>query len=439
MKHFDAIVVGAGAAGLLAARELARAGLSVALIEARDRAGGRIDTRRSPGLEAPVELGAEFVHGWPEISLELLREAGESIVATGQEQATVVDGALVRTGDERFEAVTRLFERIDPDAPDEPLDAFLERVAASPSMAQTRAYARTMVEGFDAADPAVVSVHSLREEWLGAASIDEGSYRPARGYGVLVDHLERQLDELRVEKRFATRVDRIAWNDGAVAIDTRAGDSTLRFEAKHAVITVPIGVLQARAMTFEPELPYRTTCAMDALAMGPVVKIVLQFDERFWERARGVDLADVAFFQSSETPFTTIWTPMPPRVPMLVAWAGGARAYRFRGLDEGARLDRAIDSIASIFGISNARVREHLVSSYDHDWQSDPCAFGAYSYALVGAGDARTRLAQPVGPLHFAGEATASTAQAGTVAGAFQSALRAVAEITNAPRAERTS
>ena len=90
----DVLVIGAGAAGLAAAAELARAGRSVLVVEARDRVGGRCHTRRLPGIPVPVELGAEFIHGLPEATIGLLRRAGIPAVDSTRTQLVAIDGKL---------------------------------------------------------------------------------------------------------------------------------------------------------------------------------------------------------------------------------------------------------------------------------------------------------------------------------------------------------
>ena len=90
----DVLVVGAGAAGLAAAAELTRAGRSVLIVEARDRIGGRCDTRRLPGVAVPVELGAEFIHGRPQATYSLMEKAGVAAVDSTRTQLVLRDGRL---------------------------------------------------------------------------------------------------------------------------------------------------------------------------------------------------------------------------------------------------------------------------------------------------------------------------------------------------------
>ena len=90
----DVVIIGAGAAGLIAARELSRAGKGVRVLEARDRVGGRMREIEDPRSLAPIELGAEFVHGRPEITYDLLREIGVAVVDNGEATFTARDGPL---------------------------------------------------------------------------------------------------------------------------------------------------------------------------------------------------------------------------------------------------------------------------------------------------------------------------------------------------------
>ncbi|HEY5899070.1 MAG TPA: NAD(P)/FAD-dependent oxidoreductase [Burkholderiales bacterium] len=394
------IVIGAGAAGLAAARELARAGASVLLLEARERVGGRCWTRRMPGLPIPVELGAEFVHGEPQVTLSLLKAARIRAVPSVHEQRYLSNGRLrpIDAFDEAQRAVRGA--RVDADVS---FDAFLAR-RRMPE--KTRAFARMMVEGFDAADPKRVSARSIVEEWAGS-SFGESQPRPAGGYGALCDWLAEDIVRRGVRLRLDAAVSGIRWQRGVVTVRTP------RFDAKAAkvIVTLPLGVLQSGPLRFPQK-----RAALKRLASGPVIRVAMRFDTAFWEkRAPGV-----AFFHSPRALFPTFWTPLPMRAPLLTAWAGGPKAARLTGLSQRKLISAALASVETVFGRAPG-----LAGAYVQDWQADACSRGGYSYVLVGGDGAREDLAAPLDEIvFFAGEAT-DTEEAGTVAGALRSGIRA--------------
>ena len=398
---FDVIVVGAGAAGLAAASGLARAGRTVLVLEARARIGGRCFTRRLPGLSAPVELGAEFIHGRPKATLALLKRAGVPGVDSTRTQRLLRRGRLV--GVEGFAEARKAVRRHAILAKSDL--SFAEFLGTQKLPAQTRTLARMMVEGFDAADPELVSAREITEEWAHALSASQ--MRPQGGYGPLLE----ALLEPGVKLRLRHRVREVRWRAGEVRIDG--------LRARRAVITLPLGVLQSGEVKFAPDCG--KTRALAGLASGPVVRVAMRFDEPFWEARH----PGVAFFHSPGAPFPTFWTPLPMRAPLITAWAGGPKAARLAGLPPKAQLTGALASLRSVFGRIPA-VGEACVQ----DWQADPFSRGGYSYVLVGGQGARAALARSVqGTLFFAGEATDAD-EAGTVAGALRSGTRAARQIS---------
>ena len=112
----------------------------------------------------------------------------------------------------------------------------------------------------------------------------------------------------------------------------------------------------------------------------------------------------------------------------MIAWAGGPKADALADHDEAALTAAALDDLRKLFG-DDSNPHGELEAVYTHDWQHDPYSLGAYSYVAAGGGDARAQLAAAVDDvLFFAGEATASTSESGTVAGALQSGERAAGE-----------
>ena len=399
----DVIVIGAGAAGLAAADALARAGRSVLVLEARSRVGGRVWTRRMPGLAVPVELGGEFVHGDASVTHQLLKRAGMAVVPSGRVQRYAAGGRL-RPIDSFKQAQLATKDRSALREHDMSFEEFLARQRLP---AMTRTFARLMVQGFDAADPAKASARAIAQEW-GGGQMQGSQPRLREGYGPLLDWLARKIVQRGARLKMQSIVREVRWQRGRVQV---LGDG-FAFSARQAVITLPLGVLQSRAVRFLPSLGKEP--ALRRLVSGPVIKAALRFPSAFWERRA----PGVAFFHAPQAAFPTFWTPLPARVPLLIAWSGGPKTALFS--------DSAIlTSLRRVFG----RVEEPdqmLV----HDWAKDPFARGAYSYVRVDGAGAREALAAPLADtLYFAGEAT-SADDSGTVAGALQSGLLAARALT---------
>ncbi|HEU4353074.1 MAG TPA: NAD(P)/FAD-dependent oxidoreductase [Burkholderiales bacterium] len=400
----DVIVIGAGAAGLAAAAALARAGRSVLTVEARDRIGGRCDTRRLSGIAAPVELGAEFIHGRPEATLSLLTEAGIPAVDTTRTQRVLFDGKL-RAVDVFAEA--RKPMRHAP-SNDVSFRAFLARQRLSPL---TRALATMMVQGFDAADPRDASALAIVEEW--STALTASHMRPQGGYLPL-------LKTLSVPVQLETEVRHVRWSRGWVEVSGTFRGAPWAASAAAAVITLPLGVLQAESVRFTPPLEK----PFDKLASGPVIRVAMAFEDAFWE----LDHPGVAFFHNPKASFPTFWTPLPMHAPLLTAWAGGPKAARLTGSPQQRLVEHAMAAVHSVLG-----KKRDPVAWLVQDWQADPYARGGYSYVRVGGAGAREMLQRSLeGTLYFAGEAT-DLEGAGTVGGALQSGMRAAREIMQLP------
>jgi monoamine oxidase len=390
-----------------------REGRSVLILEARDRVGGRCWTRRMPGLDIPVELGAEFIHGEAASTHALLAEAGIATVDSTREQRYLVRGRLRRMN--AFVEAQRAVRRAPPLERDVSFDQLLARTRVS---RKTKTFARMMVQGFDAADPARVSARSILEEWGEGGALGASQPRPQGGYGALFDWLAHSIVAQGARLRLDSPVTTLRWKRGNVVVKGHS----FAFRASRAVVTLPLGVLQSGAVRFSPPLRMKAA-ARGKLASGPVIRVAMRFHTPFWE-ARA---PEVAFFHVPEGPFPTFWTPLPMRAPLLTAWAGGPKAARLTGSSRDALLAAALRSVGMVF--RHGRAEEELAAALVQDWHADPCSRGGYSYVRVGGQGARERLAEPIeDTLFFAGEAT-DIDEAGTVAGALRSGERAAREV----------
>jgi len=406
------VVIGAGAAGLAAAAELARGGRSVLVLEARPRIGGRCWTRRMAGMDIPVELGAEFLHGEAKITHLLLRQAGIAAVNAVRVQRRLVGGRLrpINSFKEAQRAVHGAI--LDKDVS---FDRFL---ATRRVPERTKTFARMMVQGFDAADPKRVSARSIIEEWGEGGELGMTQPRPEGGYGALMDWLAAKLISRKVNLQLNSAVREVRWKRGAVRVTGTFLGAPFTVRARRAIITLPLGVLQSGAVRFAPSLIQKRE-ALSRLASGPVIRVAMRFHKAVWEkRAPGV-----SFFNRPDAPFPTFWTPLPMRAPLLTAWAGGPKAAKLSGLSDRRLVAEALGCVQKVF--PDARLADALVQ----DWRQDPFSRGGYSYVLVGGEGARDQLAEPLADtLYFAGEAT-DTEEAGTVAGALRSGQRAAREV----------
>jgi len=407
---FDVIIIGAGAAGLAAARELA--GRNIAIVEARDRIGGRIHTLHPTDLALPIELGAEFVHGEAKATFSIIDSAALLAYQLPDDHWWSRDGAWEEV--DFWKDLDRLFAKIG--TRDRSFADFLDSRRVAP---RVREMAWHFVEGYHAAHTDRITALALRTADGETTAMKQ--FRIANGYDALIAWLRAGVADPQ-SLRLSTTVKEIRWKRGDVEVD--CGTETLR--AKAALITIPIGVWKAprdqeEAIRFVPELESKRK-AIEKLEVGHVVKIVFRFREPFWKEPYN-------FVHANDRFMPTWWTCAPARAPLLTGWAGGHAADAMIAEGADAMIDRAIDSMARVFGVRRSLIHRSLVATWTHDWQRDPFSRGAYSYAGVGGIDAHKALAKPVeSTLFFAGEAT-NGEQTGTVAGAIVSGQTAARRI----------
>jgi predicted NAD/FAD-dependent oxidoreductase len=368
----------------------------------------------------PIELGAEFVHGTPKVTLALMSECGDSAMDVISEGFQFHDGQLEDAPD-IWDSAERLLQRVDLHGRDQSIEDFLESVPRTVASAEQLDAARAMVEGFDAAVTTDASTIAIAKEWrsgwLGASG------RPVNGYATIMRYLARVINERIL---LQTQVDEIHWSRHGVRIRATRCGQPLEIQARCVVITLPIGVLREQRVTFTPPLPLEKQLTINAIAMGPVIKVVLDFRSSFWEHVDNGRFHDAGFFHAPQFGFRTLWTRLPQRAPLLVAWAAGGAAQRL--IEQRVNpMYAALETTQAVF--PTVDVHAELRNAYYHDWQADPYACGAYSFLRVDGADARSSLGVSIeNTLFFAGEATSSD-QPGTVAGALESGYRAADEI----------
>jgi monoamine oxidase len=434
VTHTDVLIIGAGAAGLAAAAALAPSGRRVLILEARDRLGGRIWTRHLPDLSAPIEYGAEFIHGDAPGLRGILQKHGAACIESADTHFSLRDGRLIERNS-LFEQVQHAMRaEHDVKHKDVSFDEFLARSKGHLSE-EARQFAKMMAEGFDGADTSRASARSIIAEWTAEMMSDGASAaRPQGGYDALLSALSVELRSADVRVQLQSVVRSVQWSQGHVEVAGTFIGEPFRASAPRAIITLPLGVLQRAAdepggVRFAPTLDAKRR-ALEYLVSGSVVKLNLRFRSPFWEALDAGRYHGAEFFLAAHEDFPTFWTQLPLHAPLLVAWVGGPRAARLA--QQGQLHDlakRALESLRDMFGKSWPGPAE-LESVYYHDWLHDPFAFGAYSYAAVDGDRTRALLAEPLADtLFFAGEASDTQDETGTVTGALESGKRAAREV----------
>ncbi len=447
-REHDVIVIGAGIAGLAAARDVARAGEQVVVLEARARIGGRVHTVHDPDVPVPIELGGEFVDRTDNDAWRLATAARFAGVDVPDEH-WYVERRRVDTTPDFWPPVQQQLARARRER-DRSFAAFLGERFPGRRHAQLRRRATMYVEGFHAADAARASTHELADAEQAVGFGGNPQVVLPRGAAALAHELERALVRNGARVRLDTIVTRVRWRRGDVRVDVRPAGSTRAsvLRARAAIVTLPLPLLASPvargSVRFEPALTGKVRAA-SRLAMGSASKLLLAFDERVWERVRlrGADgrvgLEHAKFLHCPGGVVPTWWTALPTRAPLLTAWAAGPAARAFAGLDGRARVAMALASLGRTLGLPAATLRAHVRAAWWHDWDHDPHARGAYSYVAVGGRGARGELAAPLQrTLFFAGEATAGD-DASTIGGAFASGRRAAREVLAAGRARAGS
>ena len=415
--HTDVIIIGAGAAGLLAGKLLAEHGKTVCILDARDRIGGRIHTLPYEDWNTVAEAGAEFIHGNLELTFELLKEAGLKKVQIGGEMWRVINGDW-QQDDDYFDKQEKVVSKLKTLKEDMSMAAFLAREFAGDENAEVRQTLTGYIEGYYAGDSNLASAQTFLAEWQ---SENEEQYRPVTGYHPLLQYLLTKFQENGGILQLSTIVKQINYLQNIVeVIDV----NLQKYTATKAIITVPLGVWKAEEkdlafIDYHPALPQKKEAALQ-MGFGAVVKILLQFKEPFWLQ-ESYKLKDICFLFSDQN-IGTWWTQNPIENNVLTGWLAGPRAFDLRHSDDAIIFEQAMASLQHIFNINKEKLAAQLLQWEVFNWTSDPFTLGAYSYSTIHTTAAQKVLSTPVeNTLFFAGEALYSGNETGTVEAAFTS------------------
>lgn len=417
------IVVGAGAAGLAAAQELRAHGRPVTVLEARNRVGGRVWTHHDYGI--PIDLGASWIQGTRGNPLTTIA-ARHHIVTRATDWDNVLvydaDGEPLRPGQLRRlrRRYNRLVRRAVRHARREGQHLTVDQIMAlatdgDPLDAEEQRVLAWMVAAYEELPWGVDGAELAEREDEGSLGGDDLLF--PGGYEQVIRTLQAGLDIRtgEVVQRIEARPDR-----ALVTTDRGA------HEAARVIVTLPLGVLKRGTVKFAPLLPARKQGAIDRLAMGALNKIALVFPRAFWP-------AEPDFFgfmsnHRGELPVILNLLHSAGQ-PALVAFVTGRYGAQIAGLPDAAVQDRIMAVLRTMFG-PGIPAPTHMFRTH---WERDPYAYGSYAHIPVAADPADMDvLAEPVGRIHFAGEAT-HREHSGTVHGAMFSGQREARRILGGP------
>lgn len=425
----EVLVIGAGIAGLTAARDLAVDGYDVAILEARDRIGGRIWTSQALGL--PADLGASWIHGFENNPIARLAERhGIAIVRTNISSVTPARYRSIAL----YDHDGRRLDSSETAKMADMMADYLDFVAAR----QKEGHEQSMLaveesfaasQGYDADQRrrlGFIARTYLEHEWAGPRS-DVSLLEHDKGLGFAghdrvfpdgYDQITKQLGE-GIDILLGHEVEQVDYSGERVDVLTNRGS----FQAGHVLVTVPLGVLQAGRVAFNPSLPKAKRDAIRDMRMGVFNKVFLKFDSVFWDQED--ELIGYMGGEDEAWPEIVNFHKI-AGIPVLLAFSAGTIGERNELRSDVELVACLMDCLRKMYGQAIPEPAGHLVTR----WNQDPYSLGSYSYVPVGSSQSlRRQIAAPVeSRVFFAGEATSQFFPS-TVHGAFLSGVRAAYEI----------
>jgi monoamine oxidase len=416
------LIIGAGAAGLMAARTLSNAGKAVTVLEARNRTGGRIHTLSYTLFFKHTELGAEFIHGNLPVTLKLLKEAKINYRSANAEMWSYENGNFEENS-MVIEDWELLIKRLNELQRDTNIYDFLQKEFPGNKYAEMRDSVWKFVSGYDTADPRKASAFALGNEWQN--ELENAQYRVNGGYCSIINYLASECRAKSGKVLLNSVVKDIHWKKGYVKVVCEDG---VEYEAEQLLVAMPLGVLQASkqekgAITFEPEIPAYSP-AIQRMEFGAVIKILLEFTNAFWldnktEAIAGKDVKKMGYLFSDEE-IPTWWTQAPDQSKVLTGWIGGPAAADKIAMPDEEILEQGLQSLAKIFKRDMEELKGMLVARRIINWTADPFTRGSYAFDTVEAPIARKLLSMPIADtIFFTGEYLYEGTAMGTVEAAL--------------------
>lgn len=397
------IIVGAGAAGLYAAMLLKQRGVTVQILEASNRYGGRMG-KTTQFADYPIDLGAQWLHGDKSKTAEMVKQAGMTITKDNADFTfwfnQQITGQIPKNPD--------IFQS------DGLPDASFWDVAQQRSFGNDYRYIIEAIAGDYGADATDISAFWSYKEFENWNSGDS-DYKFEQTY---FDFIDTQVAALVAgDTLLNTEVTEIDYTN--IGVKVKTGNNEV-FEADKIIVTVPISILKAGNIGFNPPLPIAKTDAFQKIGIGPGMKVFMRFTQRFYPEMLIGGTTCAAYIDDTLGKQT--------QQHVLMAFVMGHQAEQLSALSSDTAITTAL--LAELDTMFAGQATASYIDSLVIDWGKMPFIQGAYSYSTVGMGNARSIAAEPIDrKMYFAGEAMNTYGHHQTVHGAMESAEKQVRQL----------